>query len=113
MKTPIFSKKFCGESIPFLKNFLLPSLKILGAPQGRINLLAGIPRITQPSCPIFKNENITGRDLPCTVEHLGRASDIMVTGIGGRKFVNPLIMKLTFSLTRKSVKKFFHVNERN
>ena len=82
MKTPIFSKKgqkFGGESIPFLKNFL-PSLKILGAPLDRIDVLAGTPRTTQPSCPILKNENITGRDLPCTVEYLGHTSDIMVTG---------------------------------
>ena len=41
METPIFSKKgqkFGSESIPFLKNFLLPSLKILGAPLGRIGV---------------------------------------------------------------------------
>ena len=83
MKKPIFSKKdqkFGGESIPFLKNFLHPSLKILGAPLGRIDVLAGIPRTTQPRCPTLKHENITSRDLPCTVEHLGRTSDIMVTG---------------------------------
>ena len=30
--------------------------------------------------------------------------------IGGHKSVNPLLTKLTFSLTRYSVKKFFHVN---
>ena len=67
METPIFSEKgqkFGSESIPFLKNFLLPSLKILGAPLGRIDILAGTPRTTQPSCPILKNESITGRDLP-------------------------------------------------
>ena len=67
METPIFSKKgqkFGSESIPFLKSLLLPSLKILGAPLGRIDILAGTPRTTQPSCPILKNENITGRDLP-------------------------------------------------
>ena len=77
MKTPIFStkgQKFGGESIPFLKNFLLPSFKILGAPLGRIDVLAGTPRT------ILKNENITGRDLLCTIEYLGRTSDIMVTG---------------------------------
>ena len=82
MKTPIFSEKgqkFGGESIPFSKNFL-PSLKILGAPLGRIHVLAVTPRTTQPSCPILKNENITGRDLSCTVEHQSRTSDIMVTG---------------------------------
>ena len=67
VETPILSKKgqkFGSDSIPFLKNFLLPSLKILGAPLGRIDVLAGTPRTTQPSCPILKNENITGRDLP-------------------------------------------------
>ena len=83
MKTPIFSKKgqkFGGENIPFLKNFLLPFLKSLGAPLGRIDVLAGTPRTTQPSCPILKNENITGRDLPSTVKHLRRTSDVMVTG---------------------------------
>ena len=67
METPIFSKegqKFGSESIPFLKNFLLPSLKILGAPLGRIDVLVGTPQTTQPSCPILKNENITGRDVP-------------------------------------------------
>ena len=67
METPIFSKKgqkFGSESIPVLKNFFLPSLKILGAPLGRIDVLAGTPRTTQPSCPILKNENIAGRDLP-------------------------------------------------
>ena len=83
MKTPIFSKKsqkLGGESIPVLKNFPLPSLKYLGAPLGRIDVLAGTPRTTQPSCPVLKNENITGRDLPSTVEHLGRTSDIMATG---------------------------------
>ena len=67
MESPIFSKKgqkFGSKSIPFLKNFLLPSLKILGAPLGRINILAGTPRTTQPSCRILKNENITGTDLP-------------------------------------------------
>ena len=67
METPIFSKKgqkFGSESIPFLRNFLLPSLKILGAPLGRIDVLAGTPRTIQPSCPILKNENITGWDLP-------------------------------------------------
>ena len=82
MKTPIFSQKgqqFGRKSIPFLKNFLLPSLKILGAPLGRIDVLAGTQRPTQPSCTILKNENIAGRDLP-SVEHLGRTSDIMVTG---------------------------------
>ena len=66
MKTLIFSKKrqkFGSKGIPFLKNFL-PCLKILGAPLGRIDVLAGTPRTTQPSCPILKNENITGRDLP-------------------------------------------------
>ena len=57
-------QKFGSESIPFLKNFLLPSLKILGAPLGWIDVLVGTPRTTQPSCPILKNENITGRDLP-------------------------------------------------
>ena len=58
MKTPIFSKKgqkFGSESIPILKNFLLPSLKIPGAPLGRIDVLAGTPQTTQPSCPILKN----------------------------------------------------------
>ena len=67
METPIFSKKgqkIGSKSIPFLKHFLLPFLKILGAPLGRIDILAGTPRTTQPSCPILKNENITGRDLP-------------------------------------------------
>ena len=68
MKTPIFSKKgkkFGSESIQtFLKIFLLSSLKILGASLGRIDVLAGTPRTTQPSCPILKNENIIGRDLP-------------------------------------------------
>ena len=66
VKTPMFIKKspkFGSKSIPFLKNFL-PCLKILGAPLGRIDVLAGTPRTTQPSCPILKNENITGRDLP-------------------------------------------------
>ena len=83
MKIPIFSEKgqkFGGESIPFLKNFLLSSLKIQGASLGRIDVLAGTPRTTQPSCPILKNEDITGRDLPCTIEHLSRTSDIMVAG---------------------------------
>ena len=58
MKTPIFNKKgqkFGGESISILKFFLLPSLKILGAPLGQIDVLAGTPRTTQPSCPILKN----------------------------------------------------------
>ena len=67
METPIFSKKgqkLGSESIPFLKNFLLPSLKILGAPLGRIDVLVGTPQTTQPSWPILKNENITGRDVP-------------------------------------------------
>ena len=67
MKTPIFSKKgqkFGGESIPFLKNFLLPSLKILVALLVWIDVLAGTPRTTQTSCPILKNENITDKDLP-------------------------------------------------
>ena len=67
METLIFSEKgqkLGSKSIPFLKNFLLPSLKILGAPLGRIDVLAGTPRTTQCSCPILKNENITGRDLP-------------------------------------------------
>ena len=81
VKTPIFNKKkIGGKNIPFLKKFLLPILKILGAPLGRIDVLAGTPRATQPSCPILKNENITGRDLPCIEKHLGRTSDIMVTG---------------------------------
>ena len=83
MKKPIFSKKgqtLGGESIPFLKNFLHSSLKILGAPLGQIEVLAGTPRTTQPRCPTLKNENITSRDLPCTVEHLGRTSNIMITG---------------------------------
>ena len=83
MKTLIFSnkgQKFGRKSVPFLKNLPLPSLKILGAPPGQIDVLAGTPRTTRPSCPILKNENIAGRDLSCTVEHLGRNSDIMVTG---------------------------------
>ena len=101
MKTSIFSKigqKFGGESISFLKNFL-PSLKILGAPPGRIDVLAGTPRTTQPSCPILKNENITGRVLPCTVEHLDRTSDIMVTGCGVSKG-NALRLRLTGSVVQ-------------
>ena len=80
MKTPIFNKKgqkFGGESILFLKIFLLSSLKILGAPHGRIDVLAGTPRTTQPNCLILKNENITGRDLFRTVKHVGRSSDII------------------------------------
>ena len=66
MKTRIFSKKgqkFSGKSIPFLKNVRLPSLKTLGLILGWIDVLVGTPRTTQPSCPILKNENITGTDL--------------------------------------------------
>ena len=83
MKTPIFSKKsqkLGGENIPLLKNFLRPSLKYLGAPLGRIDVLAGTPRTIQPSFPILKNENITGRDLPSTVERLDHTSEITATG---------------------------------
>ena len=79
VKIPFFSKK--GQKfIPFLKIFLLPSSKILGEPLGRIDIFARAPRTTQPCCPILKNKNITGRDLPCTTEHLGRTLDIMVIG---------------------------------
>ena len=83
METPIFSKKgqiFGNESIPFLKNFLLPSLKILGAPLGRIDVLAGTPRTTLPSCPILENEKYYLQGSTSTVEYLGRTSDMMVTG---------------------------------
>ena len=55
----------CGsESIPFLEQFSPPLFENSGAPLGRIDVLAGTPRTTQPSSPILKNENITGRDLP-------------------------------------------------
>ena len=59
---------------------LSPLFENSGCTLGRVDVLAGTPRTTQPSCPILKNENITGRDLPPTVEYLNRTSDMMVTG---------------------------------